>query len=504
MMVKIQAMMRSVFPMVKRGFLTRWFLLSWFLLGWFLLGVPHSMQAQAPAGTMVRSFRQEAALRGASVGIYMAELSSGKILMSEGAGLLLAPASTLKTVTTAAALELLGPGYRFRTVYGYHGRIDTEKGWLEGDLVVRGGGDPTLGSSAMEEALSPEAVATRIIGRLKQNGITTIGGDLVVDISAYPEGEIPGSWAWEDVGNYYGAGASALTFADNTISLFFDTPARSGEPVTLVREEPRVPWVRWQNELKSSSVNRDLAWIYGSPWGAERVIRGTIPAGQKDYSIKASLPEPPRWFGTFLSSSLTAAGIAFQGKVIVADHPAELVPLDTLYSPPLSRIIKEINHKSVNLYAEHLVLQMALEKTGKGDLAQGLQTMTSFWKEKGVAEGLILEDGSGLSRFNAITAHTLVRILTLAAQGPQGPVFRSSLPTAGNGTLSGFTSTDFPATTLQCKSGSMERVRAYAGYLRCASGRDIVFAILVNNFPGTAQEVTAKIRELLRETRRKY
>ena len=118
---------------------------------------------------------------------------------------------------------------------------------------------------------------------MKAKGISRVSGKLVADISAFEGADIPGSWTWEDIGNYYGAGPSALTVFDNMIRLYFDAPDKPGEPVRLVRTEPQVPGISWQNEVKSSLINRDLAYIYGSPWGEKRKITGTIPAEEKTF-----------------------------------------------------------------------------------------------------------------------------------------------------------------------------------------------------------------------------
>ncbi|HNQ37077.1 MAG TPA: D-alanyl-D-alanine carboxypeptidase/D-alanyl-D-alanine-endopeptidase [Prolixibacteraceae bacterium] len=469
-----------------------------------LLGWPFLMWAQHPVPGVVKVFHEDRALAGASVGVYVSDLASGRILVADGADLLLAPASTLKTVTTAAALELLGPGYRFKTLYGYRGQLKAADGELEGDLVVRGGGDPTLGSAEIGGVASPQAVADAIAARVKAAGIASVRGDLVLDLSAWQEADLPGSWAWEDVGNYYGAAPSALTFADNLITLWFDTPAKSGEAVIMTGCAPVLPWLSWQNELTSSAVNRDLAYVYGSPWGEKRVIRGTLPAGRKGFSVKASMPEPPRWFGEFLRSRLNAAGIAISGNLSLSALPVSFTPLDSLVSPPLQEIIREINHKSINLFTEHLVMQIALAKSGRGSLSEGLRIISAFWKEKGAGDALFMEDGSGLSRYNAVSARFLAKALALAVKNPAGEIFRNSLPTAGNGTLTGFSAVAFPGETLRCKSGSMERVRGYAGYLTGTSGTKMVFAVLVNNYPGTSAEVTSKIRDLLTDIRNKY
>lgn len=473
-------------------------------VGYLLVFLSGFTQAQEGKNRIFRDFVSKAVVKGGEAGLAVTDLATGKALMSEGSELLLAPASTLKTITTATALELLGPGYRFSTLVGYSGKLDPVSGVLKGNLVVKGGGDPVLGSKLSGVSGSPDTLAALVADSLGRKGIKTVTGDLVLDVSSYEPWSVPGSWAWEDLGNYYGAAPSALTFADNMISLYFDSPSKSGEPVTLVRMVPDLPWLSWQNELKSSSVNRDLAYVYGSPWGEKRLIRGTIPAGRKGFEVKASLPEPPLFLGHFMKEKLAGAGIQVKGDVRIVCENQEFNNVCTLMSLPLSEIIREINHESVNLYSEHLVMQLALEKSGKGSMQEGLKVIEEFWKEKGVDGPVFMEDGSGLSRFNAVTPQYLVQVLIQMYRSKNGSLFKASLPSAGNGTLGGFRQDDFPGETLRSKSGSMERVRGYAGYLRCVSGREVVFALLVNNFPGTSQEVQREIKELLKKIRNSY
>ncbi|MFZ2794770.1 MAG: D-alanyl-D-alanine carboxypeptidase/D-alanyl-D-alanine-endopeptidase [Prolixibacteraceae bacterium] len=474
-----------------------------FICLWLIPGVQFAV-AQGQNHRLVRNFTTDPALKGSGVSIYVSDLDGSRVLMSESAGQLLSPASTMKVITTAAALEILGPDYRFQTEFGFSGQTVRHENMLKGNLVVRGMGDPTLGSAAFGDSLAPEAIARHFTEALKKEGIVTVTGDLVIDVSAYDGYVAPGSWAWEDIGNYYGAGPSALTFADNMIHLWFNSPQKTGEPVDLIRTFPDLPWLSWQNELKSSSVNRDLAYVYGSPWGERRVIRGSIPAGRKAFEVKASMPEPPRYFGQFLLENLAGSGITLLGSLRVTDKKQEFTLLTTVWSPPLKEIITLINHKSVNLFTEHLVMQVAYEQSTRGRMEEGLQVISGFWEEKGIVEPLFMEDGSGLSRYNAVSSRFLVEVLKYMHGSKNGVLFRSTLPSAGNGTLGSFATADFPGETLRCKSGSLERVRGYAGYLKCQSGREVAFSILVNNFPGTSQEVVRKIRNLLLEIRKNY
>lgn len=453
--------------------------------------------AGASDNRWIRNLAADPDLSGSSIGICIADVSTGKTLVSLNPGQLLVPASTQKTMTTAAALEILGPGYCFKTTLGYTGSLENTSGTLNGDLVIKGGGDPSLGSDRFHDTPGILPFPGKWMEDLKKKRIKTVTGEIVIDISAYDSPHIPGSWAWEDVGNYYGAGACALSFYDNQIRLFFDSPGITGSPVQLVSTNPETPLIKWKNELRSSSVNRDLAFVYGSPWDEIRIIRGTIPIGRENYEVKASMPNPPAYFATFLLRKLKDAGVLVRKGIRIISDKVPFTPLSEFRSPSLAEIVREVNYESVNLYAEHLVYQIAFEKKGLGVLDTGLMLINRFWENRGVPVPFYMKDGSGLSRYNAVSAKQLTEVLLYMQKSTNREVFRSSLPSAGEGTLAGFRAADFPGETLRCKSGSMERVRGYCGYLKCNSGKEVAFSILVNNFSCTQSEMGIKIRKLL-------
>ncbi len=448
----------------------------------------------------IDEFVSEPQLRGAGIAIHVVDGLSGNTLVDFNADLLLAPASTLKVFTTASALEILGPAYCFSTVLGYRG--DILKGRLKGTIIVKGGGDPTLGSVWFPDRPSADSVFTRWAAKLKAAGIQKVEGNLEIDISGYEEFDLPGSWAWEDVGNYYGAAPAAVSLYDNMVRLFLDSPRDPGLLARLVSSWPYIPGINWKNEVLTSVVNRDLAYVYGSPWGETRYIRGTIPANRKNFEVKAAMPDPPLNFGRCLKSALAGNGIILSGDITISATPSGFVSLDTLVSPDLAAIIQRVNHESVNLFAEQLVMQTGLETVGKGSVRTGLKAMEDFWQSHGWSQPFFLEDGSGLSRYNAIPARLLTFVLNRMRSSPVAGYFQQSLPIAGKGTLASFPVSHFPGESLRCKSGSMERVRGYAGYLTCDSGRSVDFAVLVNNFPCSQQEVLKKIQALLLKFKR--
>ncbi len=450
---------------------------------------------QLPGQALVRSFAAQPNLRGASAGVYVSDGTTGKVLAELNADKLLAPASVLKLFSSASALEILGPDYRFRTLLGYAGRA--EGGVLKGNLTVVGGGDPTLGSVWFPERMSPGQLFSHWAGKLRSAGIGMVEGNLLIDVSSYRNFDVPGSWAWEDIGNYYGAAPSGLLFSDNMVRLTFSSPPKAGEPALLLEARPPMPGIEWISEVTTSSDNRDNAYVYGSPWDSRRVVRGTIPAGRGTFEVKAAMPDPPLHFGKMLKDALAGNGISLAGSVLIETARDGFIPVDTVESPALSELVRLVNHESVNLFADQLVMQTGLEKCGAGSIAAGLEYMVSYWQGKGLIAPILIEDGSGLSRFNAASARSLAFVLHHMRRSRAGRSFRESLPTAGKGTLALFPVSQFPGETLRCKSGSMKRVRCYAGYLRCDSGRDLDFAILVNNFSCSQQQMLREIQDLL-------
>lgn len=383
---------------------------------------------------------------GNSVGIYAVDAESGRVLYDENSQKNMTPASSLKVVTTATALQILGPEFRFKTELEYDGSL--ESGTLKGNLYIHGGGDPCLGvdiAKQIEEWTSA----------IQKLGIHVIEGEVVGDASRWESALAPPGWLWEDLGNYYGAGACALSFHENKYTLFFK-PGRVGEAAQILRLDPFIPGLQLVNEVKTGPEGSgDRACIYGSEYSLLQIVRGTIPAGLKEFAIKGAIPDPAQFCAITLIDALKDKGIAIKRQRIPS---GKRTAFHTTYSPPLKEIIFSTNHKSHNLYAEHLLKKMGEATYGEGSTQGGIQAVKSFWQAQQIdLEGLA--DGSGVSRKNLVTARQMVAILL---KMKDSMLFRNSLPEEKTG--------------IRAKSGSMTGVIAYAGY----AGR-VVFAIIVNH-----------------------
>lgn len=442
----------------------------------------------------INQWKNSPALSNAGICFSVTDSQSGQTILQTEPQISLVPASIMKVVTTATALEMLGPEYRFKTLLSYSGTIRNDT--LFGDLQIIGGGDPTLGSVYFPETRNFQEEWLKV---LQQNNIRVITGKLVVDASVYESQMIPGSWVWEDLGNYYGAGASGLTVYDNLYEIHLQSPETADQPTKFLKTVPEIPGLELVNEVRSSNTNSDQAYVFGSPDDSRRAIRGTIPKGKTDFVVKASMPNPPALLASEFSQKIKSSGIQFSGETAFEKAaPNGIVLIETL-SPPLSEIIRETNYESINLFAEHLLKHLAWQKTGLGATREGCKQIVQFWKEKGMdTNGFFMNDGSGLSRFNAFTARHLVFILNyMKNQSPYAADFYQSLPAAGKGTLTAFSTELLPGETVKAKSGSMTRVRCYAGYLKTTSGKEFTFTVMLNNFSCSQSEATRKIQELL-------
>ncbi len=410
----------------------------------------------------------------ATMSIYAVQSDTGEVLIDKRSDLSLMPASCMKIVTTAAALHLLGEEYRFETHLEYDGVIDENK-TLCGNLYIRGGGDPCLGSGASTSFPWEKQIALWA-DAIQKLGIQRIEGKVIGDASKWETALAAPSWNWEDLGNYYGAGACALSFHENCYFLTFKPGNKAGERADILRTDPPLINLNLQNEVKTGpSGSGDGTCIYGSEYSPVQFVRGTIPAAVKEFTIRGAIPDPARTCADLLSKQLEERGIPILQKTI---PQSTRVAFHTTYSPALKEIVHLINQNSVNLYAEHLLKKMGEVALGDGSTAAGTKAVTNFWRSQNIdLAGFHMADGSGLSRKNLITTKQLVSILLKMKKTDFFPLFFESLPLKDG--------------VMRAKSGSMAFVKGYAGYTG-----NIAFAVLFNQYPNH-QKMNEEIGEVL-------
>ena len=439
-------------------------------------------------------------LRNAGCSYSVINAEDGRVI-TENLQVSLVPASVMKLVTTAAALEILGTEFKFHTRLGITGTVNTASGLLEGNLVLMGGCDPAFYSEYFADYYKGtfEAWAEA----LSNAGIKSIKGDFIIDLSRMAGVSVPGGWVWADIGNYYGAGVSALTYSDNYYKIHFSSPAQPGKPVKINGKFPVIDSLYLENRVFSSDINRDLSSVYGAPGSFTQLVEGTIPKGNPDFIVKAAMPAPAGAAITEFTRILKHYNIGISGKIryaTVLPEEAFTVIADKS-SPPLSELIVPLNHESINLFAEHLLREIGRARKGSSDLDSSLVALSGFWQEKNIfLKGFYPTDGCGLSRSNGISPRTLTEILRYMYLGPYRDVFFNSLPVAGrSGTLRNvFKGTKFE-NNLHAKTGSMTRVRSLAGIFTNPKGQKVIFAIITNNFEGSQASAGHSIENFMRE-----
>ncbi|NSW93471.1 MAG: D-alanyl-D-alanine carboxypeptidase/D-alanyl-D-alanine-endopeptidase [Bacteroidales bacterium] len=470
-----------------------------------LLAIGLKLNAQ---DNFITNFIKAPFLKHGSVSLAVVDAGTGEQVVAANPEKSLVPASVAKLITSSVALELLGPDYTFRTIAGYSGKIDGKKGTLEGNIIIRGGGDPALGSEHFRDHYGE--FIDKWIADIQRLGIKRIEGRVIVDDSYYDYQPVPGKWLWEDAGNYYGAGAFGLSIFDNTYRIYFNTGSADGS-VRLIRTEPEGYGKTLVNRLKAEGQN-DLGYVFAVPYSSGGWIEGTIPAGKEVFILKASIPDPPKLLAEIVHTKLTSAGIKISGepsttRILPDDSLKEMVTVSETVSPPLKDIIRVLNHESINLYAEHLLKETGKVTEGEGTTSAGIKSIGSFLKSAGLdTEGLFLADGSGLSPLNGVSAELLTELLVyMKNKSKCFSEFYSSLPDAGqDGTLKNYFRDEIFINNLKAKTGSMTRVRSFAGYFTASSGREMAFSVLVNNFSGPSKEVISSIENLIKEIMLQY
>lgn len=466
---------------------------------------PLLLQAQPAAGiqTALETFLSDPDLRNASIGFIVTDTETGRTLASYDADRSLIPASSLKAVTTAAALSVLGADYTFKTEIQYSGSIDAQ-GILQGNLYLKGYGDPTLGSDRDNFAEAMPLVLEKFAAAVTAAGIRGINGSVIGDGSYFPHAPVASSWQWEDMGNYYGAGAFGLNLHENLYCLEFEQSPYLDSVPRVKRVYPEVPLVHIENLITSAPRGTgDNAYIYGAPFRHQVTIRGTIPAGNRTpFTIKGSVPDAVLFAAHQMTLTLKGKGIDVTGmpqSVFTNDTTQTRKAIYTYTSPTLQKIVYETNHESVNLFCEAMLKAIGLQLADNSDFFAAAVALTAYWKEKGIdVQGMQLRDGSGLSARNLVTARQMVEVLRLTANDKAiFPAFLASLSTGSSGTLRGMFRNTPAYTRIFAKSGSMTGVRSYTGYAQTKDGRLLAFSLIANNFSVKSSVMRRKMERLM-------
>lgn len=443
-------------------------------------------------------------LKNASIGFYALDLDSNKVIGGLAPNRSLVPASTMKLVTTATALEMLGPNKRFPTRIKYTGTIDSNC-VLNGNIYIDGGGDPCLGSHRFTKQYGK--FINKWATAISNLGIDSINGRVIGDATIFDEQMIPATWIWADLGNYYGAGPCGLSIYENRCEVEFSSFNR-GDSTEITCVYPYIPNLKFDNHVKSMVTHKDLSYIFGAPYQEDRIFKGGIPINKQNFMVKGSIPDPSYLAAFELDMELRNLGIKLANPSTtvrkmkhqgLAKEKLKKRTIMTTWSPKLIDIITLTNMYSINLYAEHLMNQIGVSKYKSGDTGSGTQATTLFWKKKELdIDGFYVNDGSGLSRFNGVTARQLVGILKHMNESEHKELFFKSLPVAGkSGTMRTLGKGTAAHGRVSAKSGTMTRVKSYAGYVTTKNKRKIAFAIIANNYNCSSFQMKKKMEKIM-------
>jgi serine-type D-Ala-D-Ala carboxypeptidase/endopeptidase (penicillin-binding protein 4) len=385
------------------------------------------------------------------------------------------PASLMKLVTTGAALDLLGPAWVWSTEVWFQGRLRNAgpDGLLEGDLVIKGSGDPKL---VLERVWL-------LLRKIRQAGVREIRGDVVLDRTAFVVADRSEADFDGEPLRPYNAQPDALLMNYKSVMLSFVPEAARG--VARVVAEPALAGVRVDAEVPLGNGRCD-DWRGALKLDAADSLRlrfaGTFPAlcGERNWPL--AYPDPATYNARLVAALWRESGGALTGEVRDGRAPAGVKPALTFESPPLAEVVRDINKYSNNVMARQLFLTLGLQFEGSGT-PDGARAVLQRWLREQVgarASEIVIDNGAGLSRDARISAETLAIVLQRLWAGPVMPEFVASLPIAGaDGTLRRVSPSG--AGRAHLKTGSLRDVAAVAGYLLAPGGRRLVLVAIVNH-----------------------
>jgi len=460
--------------------LARWIHTSATALVFGLLLSGCATPSKTATGHSLDQLLADPALHGASVSLLVRDARSGATLYQHNPRTRLVPASNLKLLTTAAAMDVLGPQYRFSTQLLSNGIRQGDR--LTGNLYLRGLGDPTI-QFADYQALAAQ---------LASQGVRQVQGDLVFDDTWFDAERLGVDWSHDDETTYYGAQISALTVSPNadfdagSVLVTAKAPVRVGQPVN-VEIFPPTDYLQLSNRAVSGP---------GNSYGINRrhgtnllQLSGAVAAGRQSEQL-VSVWEPTQLVANLFEQALAQQGITVLGRrVMGAASPATATVLAEHQSAPLQALITPLLKLSNNNMSEALLKAMGRKTANSGTAAAGVVAVAGFLKRQGLDTATLSQvDGSGLSRRNLVSSQTLTDLLLAASKQPWFNAWYNALPIAGNtermtgGSLSYRLRGTSAENNLHAKTGSMGGVSSLSGYITDAHGRQLVFSMLTNNY----------------------
>jgi len=433
-------------------------------------------------------------------GLLVLDAATGDTLYEKNADKYFVPASNMKLLTTALALDTLGPDFKFRTTIETNGTLATN-GKLSGDLILVGRGDPNLSNRKFpfetkeEFAGPPEKALAELADAVLAHGVKEVTGDVVGDDSYFPRERYPDGWEIDDMVWEYGAAISAIVVDDNTVTLTLTPGEKAGDAVQAMMEPAEQEFVV-QNEVTTVAAKEkpDLR-LTREPGASTVVVSGTLPAKSSPHKLVLAIQEPAEHAAALLAKLLAERGVKVDGKPRAQHDPDPAEAMRTVLAEHLSiRLgdsVKLVNKISQNLHAEVLLRTAARQSGPWSDPDDLLKFPKQFYAKAGIGDDDVVQsDGSGLSRHDLVTPRAFVELLLYAQRQTWFAEYYASLPVAGvDGTLNERMKDSGIAGRIHAKTGSVSHVRTLSGFAEAPGGRRLIFSFLSNNEQGKNHEV---------------
>src|SRR5690606_29833220 len=414
---------------------------------------------------------------------------TGQPIFTNNASIGLPTASTMKVITSVTVLDILGPDYTYKTKLTYTGEIDS-LGVLHGDIIVIGSGDPTLASDRYAAAQAA-TILNKWIYKIQHAGINHINGRVIGDDLYLNGNDVPPTWNWVDMGNYYGAGISGLNWRENKAGITF-SPGSIGQPTAISATTPPLTGITLINEITTgTNGSGDNVYAYAAPYSNIVYLRGTYGRDLKKV-IEIAVPDPALDLAQQLTASLSEAGIAVDsipttGKRLLNQGIAlnsQKQELDIHQSPALKNIVHWFNQKSINLYGEAMLKSFGIISHNKANSEEAAILLSKYWEQKLKIppSELHIHDGSGLSPQNRVTTMAMAKIMHYAQNRTWFADFQKSLPAINGMTM---------------KSGTIGGALGYTGFHTNNAGTPVTFSLLVNNYTGSTSAMRQEMFKLL-------
>jgi D-alanyl-D-alanine carboxypeptidase/D-alanyl-D-alanine-endopeptidase (penicillin-binding protein 4) len=453
----------------------------------------------------IQEIVRQPALEPGFFAVKIVSLDTGKVIFEQNANKFIRPASNMKLYTVAAAFERLTPDYHFMT--SVYAREKVEDGKIKGDLIIYGRGDPTFAArfNNGDYFKGINDLADRIVAA----GVKRVKGDLVGDESFLNGAPLGGGWEWEDLQWGYGAQVSALTINDNAIDLTVKPGEKVGAPVSVTTGPPATFMIISNRATTSARGSKSELQVYRGIGTNTLEITGSLPIGDNGLERSVAIPDPALAFVTMLRDALTKRQVKIDGRtrtvdarsgsstvpnpLVVTVPPTNIPPqplpfeIASMQSPRFSLIAAHTLKPSQNLYTELILRTLGTPRISASQTNEeaGLIVVRNFLRQAGALESeLALDDGSGLSRNDMITANATVQLLIFMSKHRFATQFREALPIAGvDGTLRTRMKGTPAEGNVRAKTGSLSSVASLGGYVTTAAGERLAFSMMLNNYP---------------------